>query len=237
MTIEEIMKDIPYLIKFHGNNKVYAEKLMSQGQLFMQSAETYINLEKQTGVKGQGDIREGLVFDSIRIGIDLPVYCMYGVYRNQIKRGLISIDKRVVHDFCPDGGYITLAETMPFINQFKESCSYTYDIGMVMYGRKSVNLDKVLLERMTSALHYKSEALKYQQEFRIVVGKRLERIIIPHEETTWLQKELKDEGIYCQKFETFTLEIGDISLYSHRIPTDALEEDSMTHSRLSFCLM
>ncbi|MCL2663538.1 MAG: hypothetical protein FWE83_09465 [Oscillospiraceae bacterium] len=233
MTIEKIIKDIPYLIKFQGNERTYAEKLISQGQLFMQSAEAYINIEKQTGIKGQGDIREGLVFDFVRIGIDLPIYCMYGVYLHQIEGNTISIDKRVVQDFCPEGGYITLIETMPFINQFKAHCSYTYDIGMVIYGRKSVAQDKRLLEKMTSALHYKSEALKYQQEFRIVVGKKLNRIVIPHEETPWIPKEVIDEGIHYHKFEEFTLEIGDISSYSHQISTDVLEDESMTHLRLS----
>jgi len=233
MTIEEIMKDIPYLIKFQGNTRTYAENLISQGQLFMQSAETYINIEKETGVRGQGDIREGLIFDFLRLGIDLPIYCMYGVYWHQIEENTIIIDKRVVQDFCPEGGYITLIETMPFINQFKTHCTYTYDIGMVMYGKKSVARDKQLLEKMTSALHYKSEVLKYQQEFRIVVGKKLDRVIIPHAETPWLQTELKEEGIYCHKFEALILEIGNISSYSHQISTDVLEGESTTHLRLS----
>ena len=171
-------------------------------------------------------IRETIVFDMFRIGIDLPIYCMYGVLQNQIKESDIIIDKRVINDYCPNGGYLTICDTMQFINQFKDICEgkYNYNIGMVMYGNKSLKLDMKLLESMTSAHHYKDSFFSYQQEFRIVLDKKLARLKIPHNETPHIPVKYKRKGLYCYKFDTFSLEIGDISSFSKQFLTDSLKE-------------
>lgn len=234
MVIEEIMNDIPYLIKFQNKDCEYAKALFAEGQLFMQSAEAYINQEIRTGIKGQGDIREALVFDSIRIGLEYPIYCMYGVYRHQIEDATMLINKSAAYDFCPNGGFMTISESMQFINQFKSCCPCSYNVGMVMYGQKSADLDKTLLQTMTPAHHYKDSCLNYQQEFRIVLGQKLNRLDIPYNDTPNIPQELIDMGIHSQRFETYTLKIGDISSFSAQYSTNILEEYDSTHFQLSF---
>ena len=46
-----IMKDVPYLIKFQGET-VHANSLLNKGEIYMQSAQYYKELEMQTGIRG-----------------------------------------------------------------------------------------------------------------------------------------------------------------------------------------
>lgn len=89
MKINSKLVDIQYLIKFQSK-QTYAEALREKGELFMQSVETYINMEKYQNNHGQGDIREAIYFNCVRVGIDHPTYCMYAVTRDSIINGNCS---------------------------------------------------------------------------------------------------------------------------------------------------
>lgn len=224
-TIEEIMESIRYLVKLQGE-EVHADNLMKKGELFMQSAQAYINIEKKTGTNGQGDKREVIIFDSVRRGLEYPIYCMYAVNKDLIfdKDGkeIITFDKRAVKDFCKDGnGFITVVDTMKFINQFKRTCSYGFEIGLVRYGRRSFEFDKEMFISNKLPHHYKDSRFSYQNEFRIVVGKKLDKIEFPYEGAC---NDWEMENLMFMKYAPYIIEIGDISDFSRGYNISQLEE-------------
>ena len=229
--INEVMRDIPFLIKFQDNQE-YANQLLHKGGLFMQSARYYVTLKGKAGIKGQGDVHEGSLFNCyIGYGTDLPIYCMYGVYKNQIDLdGNIIIDKKVISDFCSDGGVITVVDTLQFIADFEKACIYRYDIGMCSYRIKSVELDTELFTKKRPALHYKTPSLKYQQEFIIVVDYKLELQDIPYDRTPIIPEELKESRIHSKEHKPYIMYIGDMSAYSTQInfKIGELQESSKT---------
>ena len=219
-----IMKDIPYLVKFQGEEK-HANSLLNKGEIYMQSAQYYKVLEMKTGIRGQGDIHENEFFDFINVGMEFPIYCMYAVYRNQLKKQNIVIEPKIIDDFCKDGGYITVCKTVDFLQQFNQFCvSDNWSAGLVQYGHRTVFEDLVLLKSKNTAHFFKEGDLSYQQEFRIRINEPVERVQLPKEKCEIIK--LKKKNYYHDHtFKTRTEIIHDISAFSIQYTTKELDFD------------
>lgn len=218
----DYLKDIPYLIKFQGNNDKYAKSLLQQGDLFMQSAAHYRRLEQETGIRGQGDAYDNLLFGCLSIDDYCPVYCMYAVYNTQVKEGKIFIDKKVIKDFCKEGGYITICKTVPFVEQFNKKYEKRYDIGLINYITKTEDQDFKLLVKNRGAHFYKSPNLEYQQEFRLVLDERLQRKTLSKENAFFISPNGQHYYI-SSEYETKNFEMGSIESFSEQVKTKDLE--------------
>ena len=95
----QIMKGIPYLIKFQGTNSSYAKSLMYEGELHMCSAQYYIDAELISGIRGQGDKYENEIMGFIHVDMGCPMYCMYAVYEKQCRDNNIWINKKLLKTF------------------------------------------------------------------------------------------------------------------------------------------
>lgn len=214
--LNHIMKDIPYLIKFQGNNQDFATALLKEGELHMCSAQYYVDQELVSGIRGQGDRNENTIFGFIHVDMECPIYCMYAVYENQCTDNSILIDKRIIQDFCSKGGYVTICETTPFIERFNYEYKDSFDIGLVTYRNRTEKFDMKLLEKNRSSHFFKDADLMYQQEFRIVLDKKLEKIELPEEERILVAKD--GEKIWRPyKYDSLNFRIGDITAFSKQL--------------------
>lgn len=221
--LEQIMKGIPYLIKFQGTNSSYAKSLMYEGELHMCSAQYYIDAELISGIRGQGDKYENEIIGFIHVDMGCPMYCMYAVYEKQCRDNNIWINKKIIEDFCPDGGYITICETMPLVNQFNSTYAKEFDVGLVTYGNRNVSFDIKLMERRQTGHFFKRPDLNYQQEFRIVLDEELEKKELPEDRQVMVAKDgRRFWRPYEYGFKNFN--IGDITKFSKQVKTTDLEE-------------
>ncbi len=219
----QLMKNIPYLVKFQGENPQYAKNLIDMGELHMCSAQYYIDEELVSGVRGQGDKYENEVMGFIHIDMGCPIYCMYAVYECQCDDEFIWVDKKIIEDFCPSGGYITVCETLPFIRQFNRIYTKGYDAGLVTYGNRNVSFDMQLLGKRQTGHFFKRPDLKYQQEFRIVLDEKLNEKELPEDRQVLVAKDgRRFWRPYEYGFKNFN--IGDITKFSKQVKTTDLEE-------------
>lgn len=217
-----IMKEIPYLIKFQGSNQNFATALLKKGELHMCSAQYYINQELKSGIRGQGDRNENNIFGFIGVDMDCPIYCMYAVYESQCANNSILIDKKIIQDFCLKGGYVTICETKPFIQQFNYEYKSSFDIGLVTYGNRTTEFDMKLLEKRASGHFFKDVDLMYQQEFRIVLNEKLRMIELPEKERTLVAK--NGEKIWKPyEYDFLNIRIGDMTAFSKQLHTRELK--------------
>lgn len=223
-----IMRDFPYLIKFQAE-KSHAESLLNRGEIYMQSAQYYKELEMQTGVRGQGDIHENELFKGFNVGMEFPVYCMYAVSNMQIQDQTIAIDKQVIDDFCMENGYITLCKTNELLCQFNRFCkNEDWCAGMVQYGHRTLDADIFLLTKGYTAHFFKEEDLSYQQEFRIRINEPLVQEELSEDEREIGKKNEKRhwrDHIFKARPEI----IHDISAFSTQYMKKDLDFDGRTY--------
>ena len=224
-----IMRNHPYLIKFQAEN-AYAETLLNRGEIYMQSAQYYKELEMKTGMRGQGDIYENQFFNGfINIGMEFPIYCMYAVHNTQIENQTIALDKQVLDDFCTEEGYITLCKTNEFLRQFNQFCKNAdWCAGLVQYGHRTLEADLLLLSKGYTAHFFKKEDLSYQQEFRIRINEPLERIDLSDDEQVIVKKN-GEKYWRDHTFKTRVEIIHDISAFSTQYIINDLEFDGNTY--------
>ena len=233
-TIEKIMENYPYLIKFQGIGQnvkdEYAKNLMEKGQLYFQSVETYIKLELEQNKKGQGDAREvNLLWNTVRVGLERPVYCMYSVKNEDvIDQTRIIINNKVVKDFCENDGFLTICKTMDFINQFISVWDSECNMGRVCYMLRNFEKDQQIFTD-GGAHFYKDPWFSYQNEFRIVLDKVLDREDVPYEETPNINPYFIEKGLHCKRYKPFILEIGNISKFSKQFSKCDLRSFDETH--------
>ncbi|WP_346698386.1 hypothetical protein [Thomasclavelia spiroformis] len=214
MKINSKLVDIQYLIKFQSK-QTYAEALREKGELFMQSVETYINIEKYQNNHGQGDIREAIYFDCVRVGIDHPTYCMYAVTRDSIINGNLHFSPRMIEDFSNKEGYITVITAKEFLNKLlQKHADAIQEIGLVQYVNRTLQDDKKYFGRRLPHF-FKDVEFNYQKEFRIVMKDKLTLVNIPYNETPNLDKFLKDKNIHCKRYETKCYYIGNLTDISY----------------------
>lgn len=149
------MKEIKYLAKFVSEES-FANDLIC-GNLFMRPVWYFRELEKKNRIAGQGDMREGAVFVEEKENqhyymecfenSDVPIFCTYIIYDEDILDGRVYIPQKVITDFHCQDGYVVLIDYLPFQDALKMFCDETVD-----------------------NLFYKSPYFRYQKEHRIVVG-------------------------------------------------------------------
>ena len=171
--IEDIMSSICYLVKFQGE-EAHAKNLVEKGELFMQSAVTYVELEDQSNKKGQGDVREGIILDCVRKGMDYPMYCMHAVDKRRVYvdqgEEFILFDRRNIEDFTRNNkGYITVLDPMKFIQRFQQKYFGPFDIGLVQYRRRNQEFDTEFIKD-GHALFYKDPRFFYKTRNEALVG-------------------------------------------------------------------
>ncbi len=165
---------IKYLIKFVSCEE-YAQKLIN-GEMFMRPASYYHKL----GV-GQGDPSEAGVLDGLAMymNLNLPIYCLYCVYDDDILGGNIIISKRIIEDFKCEDGFLVLLEYEEFEKRLStvKTNGYQLDAGRVGYAYKKFDgLVDMLNDKSGKSLFIKNPYFSYQKEFRIVIAKQVDII-------------------------------------------------------------
>ena len=111
------MSSIKYLIKLLKEEE-FIDTLINNGEMFMRPAKYFIDLERTTQERGQGDIRENIMFDSVRVCSDYPIYCMYSVLNSDVCDEGILINKKFIDTFSEDkNGYFALIDFDTFMKK------------------------------------------------------------------------------------------------------------------------
>lgn len=200
---------IKYLIKFVSCEE-HAQMLID-GEMFMRPASYYHHLET-----GQGDPSEAGVLDGIGIYMNsnIPIFCMYCVFDNDIIDGKILISKRVIEDFKCEDGFLVLLEYEEFEKRLLtvKTNGYQLDAGRVGYAYKKFDgLADMLNDKSGKSLFIKNPYFSYQKEFRIVIAKSVDMV----------NNQLAESVIY--EFETT---LGDIT---KKIKISELEHDDKNY--------
>ena len=121
------MKEIKYLAKFVSEES-FANDLIC-GNLFMRPVWYFRELEKKNRIAGQGDMREGAVFVEEKENqhyymecfenSDVPIFCTYIIYDEDILDGRVYIPQKVITDFHCQDGYVVLIDYLPFQDALK----------------------------------------------------------------------------------------------------------------------
>ncbi|MDD3645658.1 MAG: hypothetical protein PHR19_09050 [Bacteroidales bacterium] len=195
---------IEFLVKFIPEEK-YLDNLINHGELFLRPLGYYSRLEKESSDNIRGDIREGSLFNCIRIGSNRPIYCMYSVFENDIIPGGILINKRAIENFLLEGkGFFALINYKDFISQLKLSYFDGYEVigDIVRYGEIDLETQKKLFtSNSQKSVFVKSTDFSYQQEFRLLVQRNLPMI--------------KDIQATEEYRKTHDSDIPDIYTYTH----------------------
>ena len=166
-------KKIEYLIKFIKEEK-YIDGLIENGELCMRPLGYFAELENRTGDISRGDIREGLLFDSVRVCSKFPIYCMYAVFETDLVEDGILIRKRAVQELDDVNGdhCFALIKSDDFHNQLRSEHfnGIRMDGRLVTYG----TLTRESQAEIFTGDHYLAAFVKrtffeYQQEYRLIV--------------------------------------------------------------------
>ena len=136
------MKEIKYLAKFVSEES-FANDLIC-GNLFMRPVWYFRELEKKNRIAGQGDMREGAVFVEEKENqhyymecfenSDVPIFCTYIIYDEDILDGRVYIPQKVITDFHCQDGYVVLIDYLPFQDALKTLVRrFSYCEGAVHY--------------------------------------------------------------------------------------------------------
>ncbi len=173
------MRNIKYLIKFVSNEEI-ADRLIKNGELYMRSAYHYVELERKLKHQGQGDIREGMIFDVMWTCMNYPIYCMYAVFDDEIEDGNIIINKKNIKDFCgKDNGFLVLISYEDFCKRLNPDNfnGYALKYGLIDYLHSNFEYDRNIFDNdPCDALFKKIPDFEHQNEFRIVCKKSLQTL-------------------------------------------------------------
>lgn len=223
-----------FLIKFLKEKK-YAVDLCYKGELFMRSADDFIRIEKETNLSGRGDIREGLIFNSVRIGMNFPIYCMYSCFENEIIKDEILINKKVIEDFCDNNnGYLVVIDYVRFMDKMVSENfeGFKISFGEVRYGSANDDYNKDIFRYMKpNALFIKDSSFEYQNEFRILVYKSLE--LMEDKESIDGSIETRFAESPSKKYATHIFKLGDLTEFANVVEVSKLKEYNNTHLALS----
>ena len=171
------MKNVKYSIKF-VKKKEHAD-LLYDGTLYMNAANYYAELERISGTRGIGDIREAAISYSKQIQKcpSLYIYCMFAVFDNNIIDNKIKISNEIIKNFECIKGYAVVIEYDKFEKALdKLDSKYSYCRGLVDY--KTItekDTIKFLTSNNNDHLFIKHPVFTPQQEYRIVVEENAKR--------------------------------------------------------------
>ena len=128
---------IKYLVKF-VTEESHANDLLD-GKLFMRPSRYFRSLESKNLDHRRGDQTEGAIFADARgtavnyLGIfqndDLPIFCTYTVYENDIADNRIAISKKVVEEFNCEQGFAVLIDYLGFKQDLEKIKEKQYHYG------------------------------------------------------------------------------------------------------------
>lgn len=173
---------IKYLVKF-VTEEAHANDLLD-GKLFMRPSRYFRSLESENLDHSRGDQTEGAIFADTRgtvvnyLGIfqndDLPIFCTYTVYENDIADNRIAISKKVIEELNCEQGFAVLIDYLGFkqdLEKIKAAQGINYCEHTVLYQPPSRDRSKEMFANGTvENLFYKSPRYQYQREHRVVMG-------------------------------------------------------------------
>ena len=103
---------------------------------------------------------------------DVPIFCTYIIYDEDILDGRVYIPQKVITDFHCQDGYVVLIDYLPFQDALKTlGRRFSYCEGAVHYRFPTrAESIKMFCDETVDNLFYKSPYFRYQKEHRIVVG-------------------------------------------------------------------
>ena len=195
-----------YFLKFVSKEE-YADYLLS-GKLYMHTARYYRDMGRKEG-DGQGDSKEGNCFPGLEAfsNIDYPIYCLYTIFENDIKDGVVTIDKRVVEDFNCKNGYVVVLECNKFEKALEKVETFGYELGggCVKYAPLAYSeVEESFRSDCALNLYHKNACFSYQKEYRLVVFKRMD--INRDENAGYVYEMEKDISDFAYKIAVRSLE-------------------------------
>ena len=168
------MKEIKYLAKFVSEESFENDLICVN--LFMRPVWYFRELEKKNRIAGQGDMREGAVFVEEKENqhyymecfenSDVPIFCTYIIYDEDILDGRVYIPQKVITDFHCQDGYVVLIDYLPFQDALKTLVRrFSYCEGAVHYRFPTrAESIKMFCDETVDNLFYKSPYFRYQKE-------------------------------------------------------------------------
>jgi len=212
--LDAILSRVSYFIKFQSEEE-YAKKLVEEGHLFMQASKKFVQAGQQGNGGEQGDIREGIILDCMRRNTHLPIYCMYAVKPSDIRDNkeekFIYLSERVISGFFPDlEGYITVIDPEKFLERFREKNSRPFDMGLVSYAERDLEFGKKLFSSGNHSLLHKDPSFSHQNEFRIIVDKKV------HCDQPWEEASSKweRENVEIRKYKPYNFYLGSLEKFA-----------------------
>jgi len=212
-------KEIKFLIKFIPE-ETYVDSLIDNGELFMRPLGYYAELEKQSNDKTRGDRREELLLDCIRVCANYPIYCMYSVFNDDVIPEGILINKRAIQEFFPDGtGHFAIINYEDFISNLNSEYfdGHAAMADLVNYGSVVWKVQQQLLTTDPQrAAFIKGSNYSYQQEFRLIVSKKLSMI----KDEIAIEDYKKIHGVNFphdfQKYSDYAARVGNLQSYAKK---------------------
>lgn len=159
----------------------------------MRPARYFRGLESENSDHSRGDQTEGAIFADTRgtavnyLGIfqndDLPIFCTYTVYENNIADNRIAISKKVIEEFNCEQGFAVLIDYLGFkqdLEKIKAAQGINYCEHTVLYQSPSRDKSKkkMFVNGTVENLFYKSPRYQYQREHRVVMGEIIDGVQI-----------------------------------------------------------
>lgn len=219
--------DIKFLVKFIEEEN-YVDNLINHGELFLRPLGHFAKLEKDSSDEVRGDEREGLLLNSIRIGSNYPIYCMYSIFESDVLPDGLLIKKRAVENFLSKGtGYFAIIDYNNFISSLKveDFDGYAINTDIVKYGSIDWEFQKSLLISNSQLVAFvKRSDYSYQQEFRLVVQKRLP--IIKDIQMTEKYKKIhgKDFPDVIYTYSNYIVKIGSLQNFAKKYSVNDLQD-------------
>ena len=167
------MNKIKYLIKFINKEK-YVKDLINI-DLYMNPACFYHKAEARSL---QWDYSEGSIGDFCGYkNSESPIWCCTAIFEENIVNNTIILDKKILEDFNCKNGYAVIINVDNFFNAINTNPQnyYALTYGLVKYGPK--NTESIIKdENFASALFIKYPKFSYQQEFRICIACKCDKI-------------------------------------------------------------
>jgi len=220
-------RNIKFLVKFIEEED-YVDSLINHGELFLRPLGHFAKLEKDSSDEVRGDEREGLLLNSIRIGSNHPIYCMYSIFESDVLPDGLLIKKRAVENFLSkETGYFAVIDYNNFISSLKakDFDGYAINADIVKYGSIDWEFQKELfLSNRQLVAFVKRSDYSYQQEFRLVVQKSLP--MIKDVQMTKKYKKIHGDNFphEIHNYSSYIVKIGSLQSFAKKYSINDLQD-------------
>ncbi|MDE6411962.1 MAG: hypothetical protein K2L02_05465 [Clostridia bacterium] len=167
---------IKYLIKFV--HREHVDYLLHKG-LFMNQVNYYVNPRKKED--GQYDCWESLSSSELKLykNRNRPIWCCTAILIDEVKGGVIKLDKRLLSDFFKDkieDGRLVLIDFKSFIDKiYLYPDEYTMNFGRVNYYMHPKQIgERFFSDDWSDSIFLKLSKYSYQKEFRVAINRACE---------------------------------------------------------------